>query len=253
MFSIIFKMPGSKPLQIRKIEGHSCTIDLRLEKLAMVPFFKDLSITQLQEINEKFRAAHFLKNEVIYRESEQARMLRVVVFGTVKLLKHTEAGKDIVLDILQPGDLFGSLSVLGDKIYPESAQAYSDVCNLSINSDDFYTILKKYSSVGIGVLNMTAERLQSAQQQIQELSTFSVEKRIANILLRLYKKFGENDNPNKLIQLPLSRMDLADMTGTSPETASRIMSHFKEEGIIKSGRQWVSILDEKKLSEITNL
>lgn len=245
-------MLRSTPLNNKKIEGHHCTVDLRLEKLGMVPFFKDLSDAQLQEVNKKFSATHFLRDEEIYAQNEQARMLRVVVHGNVKLARQTMECKDIVLDMLKPGEFFGSLSALGDKVYRETALAHIDVCSLSIGLNDFYSILQEYSSVALAVLDITSGRLQSAHEQIHHLSTFPVEKRIANILIRLCEKFGEEGSQGNMIQLPLSRKDLADMAGTSTETASRIMSQFKEDGLINSGREWVAIIDQNHLSEIAS-
>src|SRR5699024_54033 len=101
------------------------------------------------------------------------------------------------------------------------------------------------------VLDIMAERLQTSQDRVRQLTTLPVEQRIANILVTLCDKFGEDSKRGKLLQLPLSRKDLADMAGTSTETASRIMSQFQEEGLITSGRQWVAINDREQLSKIS--
>lgn len=238
------------PLHQTNIEGHHCTVDLRLEKLGMVPFFQDLSEEELQQVHKKFNATHFEEGETIYYQSETATLLRVVVEGKIKLIHQTLKGKDILLEMLKSGEFFGSLSALGDEVYNETAQAQTNSCVLAIGLKDFREILSEFPAVALSVLDITAKRLASSNDKIRQLTTLSVEKRLANILIALSDKFGEKSEKGLLIQLPLSRKDLADMSGTSEETASRIMSGFQQEGIIKTGRKWVAILDREELESL---
>jgi CRP/FNR family transcriptional regulator, nitrogen oxide reductase regulator len=239
------------PLESPTIDSHVCSLDLRLEKLGMVPFFRNLNDEELEDINTKFSAHHFSKGDTIYYQGDPSSMLRVLVFGSVKLVQHTDEGKDILIDMLKPGEYFGSLSSLGNDEYSETAQAQTDVCVLSIGLKDFRIVLRAHPSVAISVLDITDERLRTAREQIRLLSTLSVEKRIIAILSTLAAKFGEEREQGILIQLPISRKDLADMTGTSTETASRVMSQLQEAGIITTGRQWVAITNLKKLSTLS--
>ena len=216
----------------------------------MVPFFKSFSTEELAVIEKKFSATHFAAGDTIYYQNERATMLRVVVQGAVKLVRHTLEGKEVLLDMLQPGEYFGNLSATGKDGYSETAQAQTDVCILSIRMRDFRSLLDDYSGVAQLVLNITADRLQSSQKQIQHLTTLPVKNRMAHILVMLCNKFGEDSKYGKLLQLPLSRKDLADMAGTSTETASRVMSQFQGEGLITSGRQWVAINDSDQLKQL---
>ena len=240
----------STPLNSPDIEGHQCTMDVRLEKLGMTPFFQKLSTDELSKVEKKFGANHFAAGDTIYYQDERATMLRVVVYGAVKLVRQTIEGKEILLDILKPGEYFGNLSASGNDTYSETAQAQKDVCILSISMRDFRSLISKYPGVAQLVLNIMADRLQSSQQQVEHLTTLPVKARVAHILMILCAKFGEDSRHGKLLQLPLSRKDLADMSGTSTETASRMMSDFQNEGIITSGRQWVAINDPDGLKKI---
>lgn len=239
------------PLNDPSIEGHHCTVDLRMEKLAMVPFFRDLSEVQLQSINEKFTAAHYSRGETIYRQGESATMLRVVVAGNVKLVSHTFEGEGVLLDMLKPGDFFGDPTATGKEVYDETAQTQTTACILSVRLSDFQEIMNNYPTVAMAVLDITTNRLNESRQRIQHLSTLPVKERIAHILVTLANKFGEKDSRGLLIQLPLSRKDLADMAGTSTETASRIMSQFQEDELVTSGRQWVAISNKPELLRIS--
>tara|TARA_R110002124_G_scaffold150610_1_gene317316 strand:+ start:2657 stop:3406 length:750 start_codon:yes stop_codon:yes gene_type:complete len=239
------------PLRSPSLEEHHCTVGLRLEKLGMVPFFQDLSEEKLRNVNKKFTAKHYARGETIYRQGDSSTILRVVVAGNVKLVSHTLQGESVLLDMLQPGDFFGNITAGNKDSYTETTETQTDACILSIRLSDFREIMNRYSSVAVSVLDITGERLNESQQRIQHLSTLPVTKRIAHILVTLGNKFGEENQRGLLIQLPLSRKDLADMVGTSTETASRIMSRFQEDNLITSGRQWVAIKDKPELLRIS--
>lgn len=239
------------PLSSPSLEGHHCTDDLRLEKLEMVPFFQELSDEQLRNINKKFSASHYSKGETIYRQGDTATMLRVVVAGNVKLVAHTMEGEGVLLDMLQSGDFFGNPTAGSKELYNETAETQTDACILSIRLGDFREVMNRYSSVAMTVLDIMTERLNESRRRIQHLSTLPVTKRIAHILVTLGNKFGEENRRGLLIQLPLSRKDLADMAGTSTETTSRIMSRFQDDDLITSGRQWVALKNKPALLRIS--
>lgn len=239
------------PLEIEVTEPHQCSVDLRLKILGKVPFFGDLSPADLDKINTLFRERGFEQDEVICFAGDPAEQLFVVADGRVKLVRHTLAGKDVVLDILKAGEFFGSLTALGDDVYSETAQAQTSTCILTIGKDSFCQILDLYPPVTLKVINIMAARLRTAQEYVRQLSASPVEARIAHTLLVLCKKFGQATDVGLLIQVPLSRDDLAAMTGTTTETASRVMSQFQKDGLIETGRQWVAILDRAGLEAIS--
>ncbi|HJW90902.1 MAG TPA: Crp/Fnr family transcriptional regulator [Anaerolineales bacterium] len=231
------------PIKVESVEVHMCSVDLRLEILSKVPFFAGLSRQDISSINRLFREHGCAPGETIYSASDPAERLFVLASGRVKLVQHTLGGKDVLLDILTPGEFFGSLSALGDQEYPDTAQALTESCILRISADDFRAVLDAYPSVALRVLDVLAGRLKAAQEMVRQLSAHSAEKRIAFTLLKLGEKLGVHQEVGWLIQVPLSREDLAQLTGTTTETASRVISQFQKDGLIASGRQWVAITD----------
>lgn len=238
------------PLRQPEISGHYCTPQVRLERLGTVPFLTGLDREALEKINLKFSAHHFSADEVIYYQGEEAAWLRVVVFGSVRLIHHTESGKDILLDLLRPGEYFGALPMMGTDRYTETAYAHTDCCIMTIGPSAFEEILREYPEVSIRLIGISVRRLEQARETIRQLTVVSVEKRIVTILETLAEKFGEQNQDGLLIQIPLSRKQLADMAGTTPETASRIMSRFQQDGVLRSGRRWVSVIDPERLREL---
>jgi CRP-like cAMP-binding protein len=238
------------PLETEDIEPHMCTVELRLEILGQVPFFVGLAPDQVADVNTLFREHGYTAGETIYFAGDPATRLYVVAAGKVKLMRHTLSGQDVVLDILTPGEFFGSVSALGDEEHPDTAQAQTMCCVLGIAADDFQTVLERYPGIAVRALDMVTSRLKAAHETVRQLSAHPVEQRIAATLLSLAEKLGEEQDEGLLIQVPLSRQDVAEMTGTTPETASRVMSQFRKAGLIRSGRQWVAIADREGLARI---
>lgn len=238
------------PLEPENIEPQMCTLDLRFTLLHQLPFFTGLSHEAIIEINPLFRDHGYETSETIYYAGDPAVRLYVVAAGKVKLVRHAPTGQEVMLDLLLPGDFFGSLPVMGEDTYPDTAQAHTMSCVLTITGDDFQTILKRYPLVSLALLEIVSNKLREAREVIHQISASPVESRLAATLLKLALKLGEEQNGVLLIQLPLSRQDLADMTGATVETISRIMSQFRKQKWIHSGRGWVAIVDREALAEI---
>ncbi len=244
-------MRRKTPLQTEFTEVHQCSVDVRLEILGKVPFFQDLSQADLAVINPYFREIGFAANEPVCYAGDPAEYMFIVADGRVKLMHDTQAGKEVVLDLLTRGEFFGSLSILGEDVYPDTAIAQTQVCILTIGKDAFMQILTRYPLVSLKVIGIMSERLRAAHERLERLSAGTVEERIAHVLLRLGDKFGEKKRGvGLLIQAPLTRDDLAAMSGTTTETASRVMSQFQKDGLIQSGRGWVAISNWQGLQSI---
>lgn len=238
------------PIEIEDVEPHVCTFDLRLDILHHLPFFKGLSHEAIHAINDLFHAEGIEAGDYLYFAGDKAARLYVVAIGKVKLLRHAPTGQEVVLSLLLPGDFFGGLPVMGESTHVDTAQAHTAGCMLTITNDDFQKILRQYPTVSLALLEIVSARLSEAHETIHQLSAAPIESRLAATLLRLAGKLGEAQSEGVLIQLPLSRQDLADMTGATVETISRIMSQFRKQKLIDSGRRWVAITDRAGLEAI---
>jgi CRP-like cAMP-binding protein len=235
------------PLEFERIEPQMCSVDLRMAILSKVPFFRNLEKGAIGEINKKFIEKGYSIGETIFFAGDTAERLYVVADGNVTLKQHTLMGQDVLLDVLKPGEFFGSLAILGDDEYSETAVAQTQCCVISIGADEFRGILQDYPRVAIKVIDIMAERLKAAHEMIRQLSKHSVEQRLAHVLLKLADKLGQEKDVGLLIQLPLSRADLAEMIGTTTESASRVMSQFQKEGLVRTGRLWIAITNQEGL------
>ena len=231
------------PVEIDTIPAHQCSIGLRLELLGKLPFLASLSADELAAANKRFKARDFAEGATIYFADDPATHLYVVAIGQVRLMQHSPAGKDVLLDVLQPGEFFGSLMPGDDGRYAETAQAHTDTCILGINAEAFRRLMTSDPRIALAVLDLTTERLHAAQETVRRLSAYPMEQRLAAVLVRLAGKLGEQRADDLLIQTRLSREDLAQMTAATPETISRIMTQLQKDGLVNSGRQWVAVKD----------
>ena len=243
-------MRRKTPLTQVGTQAESCSLDLRLHILGKLPFFTDIPEQELVRISAFFVERGFSPSQAIYREGSQAERLYVLADGKVKLLKFGGNSREVPLGILRPGDFFGNFTYISGDAYQESAIALTQACALSISNQDFRTIVDRTPELAIRSMQIMAARLNASTQKVLQLGSMSVEQRLAFTLLDLDAKLGLERAGERVIDVPLSQEELAGMTATTPESVSRWMSQMRKQGVIKSGRKWVSLLKPEYLQSL---
>jgi CRP-like cAMP-binding protein len=241
------KSRRKSPVNTVTTEPQHCSINLRLKILERVPFFAGLPGKAIEEIYQHFVEVGYQAGDMIYSAGDPAERLFVVADGKVKLLQHAAGGRNVLMDILASGEFFGNVTTLGVMAYPDTALAQTSACVLSIQSEAFRQLLDRHPGLALKALEIMSRRLNDANQRVLQLSSLPAENRIVLALLKLGEKLGVQKENGLLIDVPISRDELAEMTGTTPETASRVMSQLQNSGLIESGRQWVSLTDREGL------
>jgi len=244
------KSRRKSPVTTITTEPQHCSIELRLKILGRLPFFAGLSGKALEAVNQRFVEIGYQPGDVVYAAGDPAERLYVMADGKVKLLQHGPSGRNVLLDILASGDFFGNLAIQDPATYTDTALAQTSACVLSIRSDEFRQVLNLHPELALNALSVIAERLSTANQRVLQLSAMPVDRRIAATLLRLGEKLGRDNEMGLLIDAPLSRDELAEMTGTTPETASRTIRQLQGSGLITSGRQWIAIANVEGLKAL---
>jgi CRP/FNR family transcriptional regulator len=214
-------------------------VSTKAQVLKRAYIFSRLSDEALDELTKLSIERNFASGEFIFWEGEPADWFYILIEGQVKVLKHSSQGKEFIIAFFGPGEMFGEVAVFENKPYPASAQANTETRVLGIRRDDFLSFLASHPAVAIMIISILSGRLREAQNRLRDLASERVEQRLASTLLMLSAKLGTS--------LPFTRQELADMTGTTTETAIRVMSRFKESGIIRSVRGKVIIIDREKL------
>ncbi|TFC93903.1 MULTISPECIES: Crp/Fnr family transcriptional regulator [Cryobacterium] len=222
---------------------------MRLTILRQIPIFQDLPPGALADLAERMPALSWGPGDTLFSAGEPSEHVYVLAAGQAKAFRSTSTGQFTSLDFLGPGDLLGSLTAQDEGRYPETAVALVTTCALRLESVVFREVLLSHPPVALRVLDVVVDRLHQARSLEAEQASATVTRRVAATLLRLADTFGVPGERagTTLIQLPLTRADLAAMTGTSAESASRAMSVLRRHGLIDSGRRWTAVLDRPGL------
>lgn len=242
---------GRRTIPVREITlPHRCPLPVRMRVLSRAPYFQGLSEDAILGIDRRMRTSSWAAGSSLYRAGDPASALYVVAEGRVKLSQVTAGGTETVADILVPGELFGAMGTLGEPYHSHTATALVGSCTLRIDQDDFREVLVEHPRVALRVLEDVAARLARAQADIGGQTTDTVPQRVATALLRLADKLGEDSGDGAvMLEVPLSRSDLAGLARSTPESVSRVMSRWKKEGVVDSGRRWTALLDRERLED----
>ncbi|HLF29060.1 MAG TPA: Crp/Fnr family transcriptional regulator [Anaerolineae bacterium] len=212
--------------------------------------FRGLAAAQLAEIAARFSARTFERGALLFLEGDPAQTYYLIAAGQLKILQTSAEGNEVILHLLGPGELVGALPTLGEGAYPASASALSDVTVFAISAADFEGILSRYPAVARNLLRFAARQLQATHHRLRELATERVERRIARTLSRLAAQIGRRESEGIVLDTPLSRQSLAELTGTTLFTASRVLKEWERRGILRVGREQVTILQPHALTVI---
>jgi CRP-like cAMP-binding protein len=215
----------------------------RIELFKRSLVFSSLDKNELLELSKLAVERNVKSGEFIFWEGDESDRFYVLAEGRVKAVKHTASGKEFIIAFFSPGEMFGEVAVFEEKPYPATAQALEDSKVFGIKTEDFLVFLSKRPRVALGIINVLAGRLRDAQGRLKDFAGERVEQRLARILLMLSSKLGT--------ELPFTRQEIADMTGTTIETAIRIMSRLTRDGVIRSVRGSITIQDIAQLKHLS--
>jgi len=221
-----------------------------LDILTHVSLFADLTPGDLAVVVSRFREDTFAEDAYIFFEGDPARHLWVVKDGQAKILKHGDGGKEIVIEVIPPGEMFGGAALLLAR-HPGTAQAISRLTTLSLPIDEYKALLHDYPAIALRVIEALGQRLLGVVET-RVMVGERVERRIAHILLKLASKCGQQTEEGWQLTISLSRQDIADLSDTTVETAIRVMSRFRKVGLVKTQRGgYVVILDHEGLRHVS--
>jgi CRP-like cAMP-binding protein len=188
----------------------------------------------------------------IFMEGDPSRWFYLVKSGHVKIVRHSKAGKDVVLELLGPGEVFGGVAVIEKRPYPAAAQATESTVVLKIPADPMIALAERHPAFIKEMALMIGRRLRAAHDSVKSLAVDPVEARLAAALLRLAEREGTRGKEGEGVTLPfhLTRQSLADMTGTTVETAIRILSRWLREGLLVDNGGRLVLMDGRGLSAL---
>ncbi len=189
--------------------------------------------------------------EIVFQEGAPPAGLYIICQGKVKLVKHSpDKAKKQLLKLLGPGELLGEESLFAGEPYIAHARTLEKTTLRLIEKRDFWGFLERHPAVALKLIEKLARELEAFQSKLVETAYLGSEERLARLLLLMADKYGLKQNGGLVLDLQLSRAELAEMAGICPETAMRILSRFKADKFINFEGRRIIVLDPEKLREL---
>lgn len=205
--------------------------------------FNKMSDLDLEALLEPAVSKRATVGEMIFEQGGAAAHFFLLLNGRLKVTQVTPDGQQIIVRIVHPGDLFGFARALSRRDYPGTAIAATESLVLMWPNGLWPHFIDRNPQLAASALSTIGERLEEAHTRIREMSTEEVERRVAHAVLRLSKQAGRQEENGVRIDFPITRQDIAEMTGTTLFSVSRILSAWEHDGLVEGGRQRLVVVD----------
>lgn len=218
-----------------------------IKKLKKIDLFKNLAEDDLKELEPYIAQSSYKKKDSIFSEGEAPEWFYVVLSGKIKITKISHEGKEIILEIISPTDIFGGVAVLKNFPYPANAVAMEDSDVLRISRKNLMRLVDRFPNLMYCIALQLGDRMKSSYDSLKNIALERVEARIAALLLKLSNKVGVETEEGLLIDMRLTKQDVADMVGTTVETSIRTFSKFRKQGLVIDSDGKIVIKDREGL------
>nr|WP_246764831.1 Crp/Fnr family transcriptional regulator [Ensifer sp. PDNC004] len=208
-----------------------------------LPLFQKMSDLELDTLLTRATVRRVPQNEAVFEQGATADFFFLLLNGRLKVTQVTKDGQQIIVRVVNPGDLFGFARALQRSDYPGTATAATESLVLAWPTELWNIFVEKNPHLAVNALHTIGQRLDEAHTRIREMSTEEVERRVAHTVLRLAEQAGKPESGGIRIDFPISRQDIAEMTGTTLHTVSRILSAWEGQGLVVGGRQKLTLKD----------
>jgi CRP/FNR family transcriptional regulator len=218
--------------------------------LSKISLFSTLNSAELKELTPYVIATSVRKKDVIFSEGDPSEWLYIVTEGKVKITKISQDGKEIILELIHPMDFFGGLAVIRGFPYPANAVAMEDTKLLKISRSGLMRVLDRFPNLMYCMAQQVGDRMKESHETLKNIALERVEARIASLLMKLADKAGKKGDDGIVIDMKLTKQDIAEMVGTTVETSIRTMSKLKKMGVVSEKEGKIVIKNPEKLKAL---
>ena len=229
-------------------------MEISLNDLRQVVVFQHATDEDLELILKNSITRSIEEGSFFFMQGDEADYLYILTSGQIKLMQSNPNGQQVNLRTIYPWQMFGALGAVrtDGATYPASAQTLEDSTALATPSLFLRSMLETRPYLSFDLMTLMTSYIQEMQARYRELATERVEQRVANALVRLAGQSGIKSDQEAGIELSFSRQDVAEMTGTTLYTVSRLLSDWERKGIIKTGREKILVLNPHELVRIAD-
>jgi CRP/FNR family transcriptional regulator, polysaccharide utilization system transcription regulator len=209
--------------------------------------------SELADLSDTKSCFAYKKGQLVFHEGGKPTGLFCINAGKIKIAKLGSDGKEQIVRLAKPGDLIGYRALMADSNYSASAVALEDAVICFIPRSQFLDLISHNMEFASGLMKLISNALGEAEERMVQMAYKPVRERLAEALLLLQKTYQDREEGGDPFTISISREDLASIVGTAKETTIRLLSDFKEEGLISAKGSSITILDQEKLYKISHL
>jgi CRP-like cAMP-binding protein len=218
--------------------------------IAQIPLFKRVDAADRDRLIPLSWIREYQRGDVVFHEGDPSDTFFIVLTGRVKVFKHGPDGHDIILEMFGPGGPLGAVATYESRPYPASAAPVEPSSCLLIPRDAFFGLLERHPSFVRGLLGSLSLRLVELTSRLAELTSGRIEARFARLFLKLADQLGKPNERGTYVPLALTRQELADLIGTTIETAIRTMSRWHKDEILLTEPDGFIVVDRPALESL---
>lgn len=220
------------------------------DALAALELFRDVPPSVLAEVIGSARIRALPRGTKVFDQGARVERAHALLAGGIRISQAGSDGGQVVIRFIGAGEIFGSVPIYTDRRYPADAVAMTDSIEASWSQSEMTGLMERHSRIAINMVTIVGRRLAEMQDRVREMATQRAERRVANTLLRLAHRPGRTTAAGVEIGFPLRRKDIADISGTTLHTVSRLLTQWGKEGLVISDHQQLTLCSVADLERV---
>lgn len=213
--------------------------------------FRHLSDAEIARVNAVKNTQFHKRGTVLYHEGNRINGFYCIQSGIIKIYKTGIDGKEQIIRFARKGDLIGFRSIMSKETACTSAEIIEDSISCYIPGETLIDLVKSNGNFSLELMQLTCKELGEANSYITDIAQKTVRERLAEVLIHLDNEFGLDDQ--QVLQINLTREELANIVGTATESVIRLLSEFKQDKLIELNGRKIKLLNIQKLQKIANM
>jgi CRP-like cAMP-binding protein len=212
--------------------------------------FSQLKPSELDGVLALAVERKFSNGQVIFQKGEEGTSLMLVLQGRVRITVSSEEGKEIILNTIEPGEIFGEIALIDGKPRSADAMALGPCSLLAIQRGDFIPFLKQNPEIAVQLLTVLCKKLRETSEIAENVGLYGIPARLARVLLKLAEGEGNDARAKILVPVTLSQRDIGNLIGATRESVNKQLRAWQEEGLIGMKQGSITLLDEEAIEKI---
>jgi CRP/FNR family transcriptional regulator, cyclic AMP receptor protein len=227
--------------------------DTKRAALLASPLFQAMQPAELDEILKFASERRVRRGQTIMQRGDEGSSLMAVLRGRVRISSFSSDGKEVTLNVINPGEIFGEIALLDGEPRSADATAIEDTSLLVVERRHFLPFLRQNEDLFLRLLAVLCSRLRRTSMALEEIALFDLPIRLARVLLKLGDDYGRPNNVGTRIELKLSQRDLSNLVASSRESVNKQLRTWRESGVVDMDEGFLVLRRPAELKRLTDV